>query len=479
MVNFLDLNREIFIYRSQKTQFGSKWVKYGKIQDKKYYLYEDGQFLLDAENTIEKVVEDILPEGVDLKIMLKAFNVKNRIELLPYLKNPIGDLAFSTSKNKTDFEKPILSNLEIKNTFPNILECEIEIEVNNLYPENEINPKKQEIQHLSLSGAQHKLQVSIIDGVVKEDYADFILKPYHYDFELLTYNEYLHLNFMRELGFEVPYSALLYDERLNKFHYLIKRFDIDENGNKLAQISLNALMQSDYKGSGNIEQISSFLKDRLDETQKILFLKYIYANALIYNNDLHKKNIAFVFKDNQLALSPVYDVINIYAVKNLDNNQTLLSINNKRNRIKIEDFIIASQNIGLDFKQTEFYLRQVLNDYIEKYQKFITIKLFEILKALPKSNSETFDSFKWLRNKLLNSYDKCLKTENYQIKLSNNEKTLFGSQIDEPELINQSNYFNPNSSSVLDSIKAEELAKSQAVKSEKKDSKNIIKYRKS
>lgn len=389
----LDKDSEFYIYKDEKL--------YGKIQRDKLYLYVNQKYIL-ADSKTQSEIVDILPEGIDLQIMLHLFNVQNPIELLPYLKNVIGNFTISKDNNKKEFEKPILSNLEIKNTFPNILECEIDILPSHLNP-NIQYPNG--IQNLSLSGYQHKLQVSIIDNVIKANYGDFILKPYNNKYLQLPENEHLNVSFMKEFGFKVPFNAIVYDDWKKCYHYLIKRFDIDENGNKLAQISLNALMDSENKYEGNIEQISSFLKDRLDETQKILFLKYVYANALIYNNDLHKKNIAFVFKDNQLVLSPVYDVINIYAVKasdkmnRLDRTQCYLSINNCNNGIKIDYFRQSCENLELDFTTIQNQLKELRDIYLEKYPQYI----HNLLKS-PKIKD--IANFKY---RLLESYKKCLK----------------------------------------------------------------------
>lgn len=336
--------KDIYVYKQQKL--------YAKVQQGQYYLLKDNSFYLANEQIGE--ILDILPEGIDLKIMLKSFNVDSALELLPYLRNTIGEFDSSYSSTKTNFDKPNLSNLDTKESiFPNILDVSLNIPPTLLYSVEHSNPNLNKTQHLSLSGYQHKIQVNIINNVINDSYGDFILKPYNDNYPQLPYNEHLNVSFMKEFGFNVPFNALIYDNEIKLLHYIIKRFDIDSNGNKLPQVSLNTLMKSNDKYDSSIEEISNFLRDRLDSTQKIQFLKYIYANALLHNNDLHKKNISFVFKDNKLHLSPVYDVINIYAVKGLDNKQCVLSINNHTDNIKISYFKESSTNLGLDFNEVK------------------------------------------------------------------------------------------------------------------------------
>ena len=201
---------------------------------------------------------------------------------------------------------------------------------------------------------------------------------------------------MRELGFEVPYNGIVFDGE--NYHYLVKRFDID-NGNKIPQITLNALMQSKDKYSGSIEKICEFLNNRLDEEQKMLFLKYIYANALIYNNDLHKKNISFLYVDGKMKLSPAYDVINIFPIKGLANLQCVLPIKGKLDNIKISYFKEASNKIGLEFCKVEKELNGVLDIYLAEYPKYIQ-KLSELNSVF---------GIKEFKQKLLETYDRNVK----------------------------------------------------------------------
>ncbi|MBX7491257.1 type II toxin-antitoxin system HipA family toxin [Helicobacter turcicus] len=389
--------QEIYIFK--------QGMLYGKLQNNDCYILENNDFI--PSKAIFYEIIDVLPEGIDLKIMLKAFNCKTPIQLLPYLRNCIGDFSFSSNIDDNNFQKFINSNINLEQKFPNILNAFLNINQQNLNPESLIYKPN---QRLSLSGYQHKLQVSIIDNVIEENYADFILKPANDDFYNLAINEHLNVNFMSEFGFEVPLNAIVYDEILGQYHYLIKRFDRDEMF--LPQISLNALMHSKDKYEGSIEKICSFLKDKLSNAQKKLFLQYIYANALLFNNDLHKKNISFVFDNGELKLSPAYDVINIYVLKKLDKTQCVLHINGKLNRIQIGDFRQSSQILGFDFNALKDSLNETLETYLNVYPKYIE-KLSEIPHLC---------GLKKLQNTFLQSYDKNLKLarkQNIQPKIQN------------------------------------------------------------
>lgn len=389
------LSKPIFIYKNKKL--------YGKLENGQIFLKKGDKY--EISDSLKNEMIDILPQGLDLRVMLCAFSIENHIELLSCLNNAIGDFDFSTQDNEVHFKKPIMSNLTLEQTFPLILPCEMSnnFSSNDLYPYPTFEAKPK--QNLSLSGYQHKLQVSIIDSVIELNYADFILKPNSKRFWNLPLNEHLNMSFMREFGFEVPFNALIYDEYYKKYHYVIKRFDIDENGNKLPQISLWTLMQGSKSTRATIDSISALLKNKLDSTQKMQFLKYIYANALLFNNDLHTKNISFIYRNNKLILSPAYDILNVYAIipeskwTILSKWQCCLKINRRLKDITIDDFKASSRNLGLDFGEVRANLRAIQNIYIKKYPQYV-----KKLTNLPYTcNADR------LQDNLLDSYKKCVK----------------------------------------------------------------------
>ncbi|AHE94547.1 hypothetical protein CFVI02298_09105 [Campylobacter fetus subsp. venerealis cfvi02/298] len=342
---------------------------YGYIKGDDLFLFGNDDDLLANDHWNE--LFDILPEGIDLEIMLNSFSPNgNKKELFAYLKNPIGDYYFSQSP---EYKNEIIVSDEIKNDgFINLLGYDLKISNTRLYPDKKTSAKEGKIQQLSLSGYQHKLQVGIFGSEIKESYSNYILKPISTELPLLALNEHLHTTFMGELGFKAPTSGVIYDKSTDDFSYIIKRFDIDENGYKKAQISLNALMQSSDKYEGTIDKISKFLRGKLDKDESLKFIGYIYANALLYNSDLHKKNISFVSgKDGRLRLSPAYDVINLYPLSGYSNNQTHLKIAGKNNKILASDFDDIARNFGIDVSENRQNLERIFEIYKEKYPLYL------------------------------------------------------------------------------------------------------------
>lgn len=278
------LNETLYIFKSEKL--------YGKIENKKLFRLDKENLFIEDMNGWNELL-DILPQGQDLTIMKNSFNLKDDKEVFYFLKNPIGDFYFSTSQEyKADHLK--LSNLENeKITFPNELNLNINIDYSQMYPASHQSSQNQK---LSISGYQHKLQIIIEENQIKESYSNFILKPASRDLSKVAINEHLNTTFLKELGFEIPFNAIIFDERFGEYSYIIKRFDIDKNSKKIPQISLNALMKSNDQYEGNIEEISNFLTDKLSKEEKTKFIKFIFANTLVFNSDLHKKISASYLK---------------------------------------------------------------------------------------------------------------------------------------------------------------------------------------
>ncbi len=380
------LNEILYIFKSEKL--------YAKIENKKLFKLSKDNLFIEDENSWDELL-DILPQGQDLIIMKNSFNLQDDKEVFYFLKNPIGDFYFSTSQEYKEGDLKLSNLKNEKISFPNELNLNINIDYSQMYPASHQSSQNQK---LSISGYQHKLQIIIEKNQIKESYSNFILKPASRELSKVAINEHLNTTFLKEFGFEIPFNAIIFDERFREYSYIIKRFDIDKNSKKIPQISLNALMKSNDQYEGNIEEISNFLSNKLNKIEKIKFIKFIYANTLIFNSDLHKRNISFIFMDDELKLSPAYDILNVSAIKGKDKDQATLSINNKIKNIKIDDFDKAINILKLDEKEVKQELKKLLAIYIKKYP--IYIKNISKLKHL--------NNAIWLQRLYEKSYKKIL-----------------------------------------------------------------------
>ena len=132
-------------------------------------------------------------------------------------------------------------------------------------------------------------------------------------------------------------------------HFMTKRFDRLDDGNKLHMQSLAAIMHYDYN------QPSSYSYEQAIQTMQRMSLPMIQIeeqfrrasfNVMGRNQDDHVKNIAFLMdRDGQWRLSPAYDIAYAFNPDGEFTGRHQMSVNNKRDGFKIDD-LLALAAIG-------------------------------------------------------------------------------------------------------------------------------------
>jgi len=141
-------------------------------------------------------------------------------------------------------------------------------------------------------------------------------------------------------------------EEHGRAHFMTKRFDRTENGQKLHMQSLCALGHHDFNSPGATSYEQAFLMcNQLGlgmAAKEQLFLRMVF-NVLAYNRDDHSKQISFLMdKSGQWQLSPAYDVIYSFNPNGEFTNSHQMVINRKRKAINDEDFLSVAKRQGLN-----------------------------------------------------------------------------------------------------------------------------------
>ncbi len=162
--------------------------------------------------------------------------------------------------------------------------------------------------------------------------------------------EYAYHLMAKEAGIEMTQCRLM--EENNRAHFMTKRFDRTEDGQKLHMQSLCALGHHDFNMSGASSYEQAFLMCNLlglgmaDKEQ--LFLRMVF-NVLAYNRDDHTKQIAYLMdKNGQWRLSPAYDVTYAYNPDGEFTSLHQMTVNRKRDNISDEDFLAVAERQGLN-----------------------------------------------------------------------------------------------------------------------------------
>lgn len=164
------------------------------------------------------------------------------------------------------------------------------------------------------------------------------------DFGIIEYAYYL---MAKEAGINMSECRILDDGK--NCHFMTKRFDRDNNGNKFHMQTLCALAHMDFNQAGmySYEQLFSVLnqigahhQDSVEAFKRMLF------NIFSFNCDDHTKNTSFLMdKTGQWKLSPAYDVSFAFNPNGFWTASHQMTVNGKRKNIAESDFETCA-NIG-------------------------------------------------------------------------------------------------------------------------------------
>ncbi len=207
---------------------------------------------------------------------------------------------------------------------------------------------------LSIPGVQPKLSVKLDKKknllLPVAEGGEYILKPQINTFRNIPENEQCCMDMAEELGIDVPPHCLLplKDESLA---YIVKRFD-RESGRKIHQEDFSQILEIEDKYKGSVEQIGRKLKEisTAPGYDVQLFFERVVFNFIVGNGDAHLKNYSIAYKDKEtIRLTPAYDIV---CSKLLipGEEDSALTINGKKNKLKREDFERLADYLNIPIK---------------------------------------------------------------------------------------------------------------------------------
>lgn len=237
---------------------------------------------------------------------------------LPEIKYCLGTLAEGFNTYSQTSLKRVFNGKKVYHVLPYDSPAS-NIETDELFEENR--------KHLSISGVQEKFSVLIEKNklrLIKEnERGTYILKPIPNvgkNPDQMPANEHLTMQIARQVyGIETAENALIFFKN-GKPAYITKRFDVKEDGTKLAQDDFASLAGrtpqthgDHYKYLGNYLELFQLMEKHLPayklEAPKLL--KILMFNYLVSNGDAHFKNFSLLETPmGDYRLSPAYDLLN-------------------------------------------------------------------------------------------------------------------------------------------------------------------------
>lgn len=183
--------------------------------------------------------------------------------------------------------------------------------------------------------------------------------------------EYVYYLLAKKAGIEMSDSRLF--EENNRFHFLTKRFDRTDKGDKIHMQTFGALVGIDYK----IQKASSY--ETLFRVMKRLRLPYYQFeqqyrrtlfNVIARNHDDHVKNFSFLMdKEGKWKISPAYDVNYSYSPGGTWTNVHQSSINSKFDNFTRNDLLNLGKTFGI--KKANHILDEILTA-VNQWSKIAT-----------------------------------------------------------------------------------------------------------
>lgn len=173
--------------------------------------------------------------------------------------------------------------------------------------------------------------------------------------------EYAYYRMAQACGIEMEECRLF--EEGGRAHFMTKRFDRTDTGDKLHMQSLSAMMHYDFNMAGayTYEQALQTIRrlelsvDDIEQQVRRAFL-----NILARNQDDHVKNIAFLMdRKGAWRLSPAYDVAYSFNPSGAWTGTHQMSMNGKRDNFETDDLLSCAAIGGMKKTKAKKILAEV------------------------------------------------------------------------------------------------------------------------
>lgn len=230
-------------------------------------------------------------------------------------------------------------------------------------------------ERISVTGVQPKLSVTLEKSkgnhrlTIVGLWGEYILKPQHQHFPMMPQVEDLTMQLASLFKLPACEHTLLKASD-GSLVYLAKRFD-RAKGRKIhmedfCQLS-EFLTENKYKGS--YERVGKLVVKYCTNSglDALNYFELVLFSYLTGNNDMHLKNFSVLHQGDGIYLSPAYDLLNVNLVNPDDQEELALTLNAKRNKIRLNDFIALAEGLKIPSAAVKksFYKFQANNKEVE------------------------------------------------------------------------------------------------------------------
>jgi serine/threonine-protein kinase HipA len=155
------------------------------------------------------------------------------------------------------------------------------------------------------------------------------------------------------------------------------------------------LTENKYKGS--YEKAGKLVVKYCTNTglDTLNYFDLLLFSYLTGNNDMHLKNFSLLYEDKKIVLSPAYDLLNVNLVNPKDDEELGMTLNGKKKKIKLTDFILLAKTLQIPEKAMENSFRKFIlaNDKVNALidRSFLDIQHKELYKQIWLQKQMIFD----------------------------------------------------------------------------------------
>ena len=173
--------------------------------------------------------------------------------------------------------------------------------------------------------------------------------------------EYAYYKMARDAGIEMSKCRLL--EENGRRHFMTRRYDRTDNGQKLHKLSLAGMAHLDFNQAGahSYEQ-AIFIIRQLGLSMKTVeqFFRRMVFNIVARNQDDHVKNIEFLMdKNGTWSLAPAFDMTYNYQPSGQWTSRHQMTLNGKRDNFVLDDFKSCAKKALMKRGRAETILKEV------------------------------------------------------------------------------------------------------------------------
>ena len=232
------------------------------------------------------------------------------------------------------------------------------------YAWEELNKLAEQIvsQHITIPGVQPKLSMHLEkDGRTRDSRltlvgleGGYILKPPVKEYPEMPELEHVTMRMARCFGIQTAECGLIVLDD-GQLAFITKRMDRAGEGKlhmeDMCQLT-DRLTEQKYRGS--LEQIGRAILHHCDNSifDALRFFEVAIFCFLTGNSDMHLKNFSLLYPPGgAVGLSPAYDLLPTQLLLPEDTEESALTINGRKRRLKRDDFLRLAESLRLNDKQ--------------------------------------------------------------------------------------------------------------------------------